>query len=205
MRNLLPFFDQLNSMHQHLCPKQVLGARVALLAAQWHQVPMPQADKRIFAFVETDGCFADGVSVASGCWIGHRTMRIEDYGKVAAIFVDTQTGTAVRICPHPRSRVIAQRYAPEAADRWHAQLEAYQIMPDAELLIAQPVELAVDMGALISRHGLRVVCVRCGEDIINQREVRDDAGQVLCRTCAGAAYYRPTVGADMRLGEAAAR
>ncbi|MBI5879720.1 MAG: TraR/DksA C4-type zinc finger protein [Chloroflexi bacterium] len=181
--------DRLNTMHQHLCPKQVLGVRVAMLAAQWHRIKLPQSDKRMFAFVETEGCFADGVSVGSGCWLGHRTLRLEDYGKVAATFVDTQTGAAVRIHPHPRSRVIAQRYAPDAPDRWHAQLKAYQVMPDAELLVAQSVMLDMGLDELISRHGLRVVCVRCGEDIINEREVRSDDG-VLCRACAGKAYYR---------------
>ena len=54
-------------------------------------LPLPQKDKRLLTFVETDGCFADGVSVATGCWLGRRTMRLVDYGKVAATFVDTHT------------------------------------------------------------------------------------------------------------------
>ena len=112
MTTLQACIDQLSEVHQHLCPKQVLGVRIAMLAAQWHGVELPQADKRLFAFVETDGCFADGVAAGSGCSVGHRTMRVEDYGKVAATFADAQTGAAVRIHPHPRSRVIAQRYAP---------------------------------------------------------------------------------------------
>ena len=51
---------------------------------------LPQTDKRLYTFVETDGCFADGVMVATGCSLGHRTLRLIDYGKVAATFVDTR-------------------------------------------------------------------------------------------------------------------
>ena len=69
-----------------------------------------------------------------------------------------------------------------------AQLEAYQIMPADELLRAEPVRLSVSLEAIISRHGMRVVCEECGEDIINERQVRQGA-RVLCRACAYGAYY----------------
>jgi len=188
MRNLESFFDQLSVMHDHLCPKQVLGIRFGMYAAEWLDLNLPQTDKRLFAFVETDGCFTDGVAAATGCWVGHRTMRVMDYGKVAATFVDTFTERAIRISPTRESRLRATRYAPAAPDRWHAQLLAYKIMPTEELLLAQRVTLNVSLAAIISRHGMRVVCERCGEDIINAREVRR-AGKILCRACAGDAYY----------------
>jgi formylmethanofuran dehydrogenase subunit E len=188
MPNLSFCLDQLSSMHHHLCPKQVLGVRTAMLASQTLGLEMPRQDKRVFAFIETDGCYADGVSVGSGCWVGHRTMRMMDYGKVATTFVDIVTGRAIRIRPAPTSRTHANAYAPNAIDRWHAQLEAYHKMPDDELLQVQDVRLTVALDAIISKHGLRVVCARCGEDIINERELRQD-GLTLCRACAGNAYF----------------
>ena len=115
-------------------------------------------------------------------------MRLIDVGKVAAIFVDTQTGQAVRIAPRPDVRELARGYAPNARSRWHAYLIAYQLMPLNELLNAQPVTLTVDLKAIISRNGLRAMCEQCGEEIINAREVIRD-GKVLCRTCAGEGYY----------------
>jgi formylmethanofuran dehydrogenase subunit E len=180
--------DQLSTMHHHLCPKQVLGVRTSMLAAKVLGLDLPQQDKRLFAFIETDGCYADGVSVGSGCWVGHRTMRMMDYGKVATTFVDTLSERAIRIRPAPTSRTHASAYAPDAADRWHAQLEAYHQMPDEELLQVQDVRLTIALEAIISKHGLRVVCARCGEDIINEREVRQD-GLTLCRYCAGETYF----------------
>ncbi len=169
--------------HRHLCPRQVLGARMGILAGRLLSLELPQQNKRLYTFVETDGCFADGVGAATGCWLGRRTMRLIDHGKVAATFVDTHTRRAVRIRPHPQARTEARRYAPDAKTRWHAYLAAYQIMPDDVLLEAQWVELTLDLDRLISRPGARTVCHRCGEEIINEREVTRD-GTILCRGCA---------------------
>ena len=176
--------------HNHLCPRQVLGVRIGIYVAELFGFDLPQNDKRLFAFVETDGCLIDGIAVATGCWVGNRTMRVMDYGKSAATFVDTQTERALRVIPHPQSRTRARDYAPVAPDRWHAQLVAYQLMPTEELLLAQEVMLTVSFAAIISQHGHRVVCGRCGEDIINEREAYANC-EILCRACTGDAYYMP--------------
>ncbi len=171
----------------HLCPRQVLGVRMGLCAGELFQLDLPQNDKRLFVFVETDGCMTDGIAVATGCWWGSRTMRLIDYGKTAATFVDTQTARAIRITPSLASRRRAAQYAPEAPDRWHAQLQAYQIMPTEELLEAREVVLTVSLKTIISKHGGRVVCAKCGEDLINERYVERN-GQRLCYACAHSAY-----------------
>ncbi len=178
------------SMHRHLCPRQVLGVRMGILAGKLLGLDPPQEHKRLFVFMETDGCAADGVSVSTGCWVGRRTMKIIDFGKVAATFIDTDTDVAYRIHPHLRSRIRAEEYVPDPKSRWHAQQEAYQQMPDEELLVAKPVELQVDIKAIISRPGLRISCEICGEEIINERELLHE-GTVLCRGCAGENYYEP--------------
>ncbi len=177
--------------HQCLCPRQVLGVRMGLYAVELLSFERPNHDKRIIALVESDGCLVDGIAVATGCSIGNRTMRVLDYGKTAATFVDTQTGQAIRIWPHPESRARACAHAPRAPDRWHAQLAAYQTMPTGELLIAQGVRLHAPLAALISQPGRRVVCAQCGEDVINAREIAQN-GSVLCRPCAEGAYYYKT-------------
>ncbi len=173
-----------------LCPRQVLGVRMSLLAGRLLGLELPQREKRVLAIVETYGCAADGIAVAANCWVGRRTMRIVDYGKVAATFVDTVTGRAIRIRPHRLARERAGLYAPGAPSRWHAQLIGYQHMPDDELLEWNEVSLAMDLELLLGRAGERATCSLCGEEILDQREIRI-ADQVLCRSCAGDAYYRP--------------
>jgi len=68
-------------------------------------------------------------------------------------------------------------------------LLGYQRMAVDELLMAQPVALVTPVAEIVSRAGVRVNCDRCGEEIINQREVAQ-ADQLLCRACAGNAYYQ---------------
>jgi formylmethanofuran dehydrogenase subunit E len=178
------------TFHRHLCPRQVLGVRMGLWAGELLALEVPQPAKRLLTIVETDGCFADGVAVATNCWVGRRTLRVEDYGKVAATFIDTQSGSAVRIAPHALARSRAHAYAAEARNRWEAMLLGYQRMPATELLVAQPVALVIPVSQLISRAGRRVACDRCGEEILNEREVQR-GDQLLCRSCAGEGYYRP--------------
>jgi formylmethanofuran dehydrogenase subunit E len=133
------------------------------------------------------GCTVDGVVAATGCTVGRRTMRIVDFGKVAATFVDTLTGEAIRIRPHPQARERARAWAPPAVDGWHAMLDGYRELPDCELLEARPETLTISMCDLIGRPGLRVQCAECGEEIMNGREVRAD-DLCLCRSCAGQQY-----------------
>lgn len=149
---------------------------------------LPQPEKRLLAIAETDGCFVDGLSAATGCYVGRRTLRIEDYGKIAVTFVDSRTGQAIRIAPHLKARELAREYAPSARNKWEAQLIGYQHIPDELLLHWQPVEMTVPVKQIIGQAGKRVNCEICGEEIINQREVIRE-GSVMCKSCAGESYF----------------
>ncbi|GAB4267195.1 MAG: FmdE family protein [Candidatus Promineifilaceae bacterium] len=177
-----------SSRHRHLCPRQVLGARIGLAGAKALGLAVPRHDKRLLIFTETDGCFADGLEVATGCSMGHRTLRLMDYGKIAAVFVDVKTETAVRVFPQWDVREKAVAYAPEEKKHYFAQLVGYQRMPDDVLLTVQPIQLTVSIKEIVSRPGVRVNCAVCGEEIINEREVVHN-GQTLCVACAGEGYY----------------
>jgi formylmethanofuran dehydrogenase subunit E len=191
MSTLEELLQKSASLHNHLCPRQVLGVRMGLAGGRWLGLDVPQTDKRLLTIVETDGCGADGIAVATGCSLGRRTMYFYDFGKVAATFIDTQTGRAVRIVPSAITRKRAKAYAPEAESRWHAYLLGYQRMPDEELLDIREVSLTISVAELLSKDGYRVSCDICGEEIINEREVLRE-GLTLCRACAGRRYYCQT-------------
>jgi formylmethanofuran dehydrogenase subunit E len=190
MASLEEFLAASASLHRHLCPRQVLGVRMGMMAGRLLDLCLPQSDNRLLTIVETDGCFADGVSAATGCWVGRRTLRLEDFGKVAATFVDTRSGRAARIAPSAEARTLAGLYAPEAANKWEAYLIGYQHMPEELLLSWQSVTLTSSIEAIVSHAGRRAVCEACGEEIVNEREIIRQ-GNVLCRACAGQAYYAP--------------
>ena len=176
------------AQHDHLCPRQVLGARLALAGVNALGLELPRPDKRLRVFIESDGCFADGVAAVTGCTVGHRTLWVQDYGKAALTVVDTLMGICLRIHPQAGVRQRALAYAPEAKNTYAAMLLGYRRMPDAELLTVQPVELRSPLPAWISQPGLRLACEQCGEEIINERQVIQ-AGHVLCQSCAGNAYF----------------
>lgn len=184
--------------HSHLCPRQILGVRMGLLGMQSIGFSEPPAKKRLLVIIETDGCFADGISAATGCTVGHRTLRVEDYGKTAAVFVDTESGMAIRVSPALDIRNKAYDYAPNEPRHYFAQMQAYQIMPDPVMFTVLPVTLKTPVAAIVSRPGLRVNCSSCGEEIMNEREIR--LGELtLCRACAGGGYYSPYVSTDQGL------
>ena len=139
--NLAELLSASAAIHHHLCPRQVLGVRMGMLAGKLLELELPQQDKRLLTIVETDGCAVSGISAATGCRVAKRTARIEDYGKVAATFVDTLTSVAIRIAPHTNVRHLVAEYAREAETRWESYLLGYQRMPDCKLLSWKEVAL----------------------------------------------------------------
>lgn len=178
-----------SARHSHLCPRQVLGVRMGLagLAAIGLEAPMPH--KAALVVIESDGCFADGIEVATGAMVGHRTLRLADQGKIAATFANVKTGVAVRLAPRLDVRQRALAYAPDVKKKYYAQLKGYQVMPEIELFSFHEVTLDPSLEAIISRPGVRKKCAQCGEEIINERQVFAN-GVTLCKTCAGIGYYR---------------
>ena len=185
---LAPYLKHSAEKHHHLGPRQILGVRMGLAAGVALGMSVPRKDKKMLVLVETDGCFISGVEASSGCSVNRRTMRMIDFGRIAATFINVKTEQAVRIAPRQDIRERAKLYAPEERRRYFAMLHGYQRMPIHELLDVQPVQLTVSIKELISRPGVRVDCDVCGEEIINEREVVQD-GKTVCRACAGAAYY----------------
>ena len=188
MTDLPALLQQVGALHPRLCPRQVLGVRIGLYGGELLRLSLPSEDKRLLTFVETDGCFADGVSVATGCWVGRRTLRVLDFGKTAAVFVDVQSERTVRVWPHPLARKRAVDLVVDAPSAWDAYLEGYAALPNDELFLSKTVQLVTSIDAIVGEPGVRAECARCGEEILNRREVHV-GGQALCASCAGAAYY----------------
>lgn len=186
--NIQPLLEKSSRDHSHLCPRQILGVRMGLCGLNAMGLTANQGSKRLLIITETDGCFADGLTAATDCTVGHRTLRVEDYGKAAATFVDTQTGQAIRIAPVLDIRERAYQYIPDETRHYFAQMRAYQIMPDEAMFTVTEVHLAASIAKIVSRPGVRVNCDGCGEEIMNEREGHKD-GQVLCKACVSNAYY----------------
>jgi len=190
MRSLEELLDEAATMHRGcVCAGQVLGVRMAMLACRLLGISEPTQTKRLMVFVEVDRCATDAIAAVTGCRLGKRTLKCVDYGKMAATFLDLETGRAIRVVALESSRRLAPFYAPGLPPH-AAQREAYKVMPDEELFTWQDVLVVVPEEDMPGRPVSRVVCDRCGEAVTGCREVRVN-GQVLCRACAYGAYYVP--------------
>lgn len=178
-------------IHGHLCPGQVLGVRMAMYGLDLVDISDPRgADrKKMYLFVEIDRCATDALQSVTGCSLGHRTMRFMDYGKMAATFVNLESGRAVRVVAKEETRWKAKDYFPEIEDKYRCQLEAYKVMPDDELFYHEYVHVAIPEEDMPGRPLGRVRCSECGEHVQDMREIRGN-GRVLCRSCAQGRYYR---------------
>jgi len=188
--NMPALLAESGRQHGHLCPGQVLGVRMAILGCERLGILDPKISKRLITFVETDRCGTDAVQTVTGCTLGNRTLKFIDYGKLAATFLDTRSGRAVRVCAREDAREAALRFETGGVSRHEAQLQAYKTLPDPELFTVSEVRVTLGEDDLPGRPGSRTTCERCGEAVSDGRDVLSD-GRALCRACAGAAYYTP--------------
>jgi len=192
MKTLDQYLELATQAHGHICAGQVLGVRLAMLGLRELGIEDPERDrKRLVTYVEIDRCMTDAVALVAGCRLGKRALKFLDWGKVAATFVDLQTGRAVRIVAREESKKRANEMFP-ALDKERGQQQAYRVLPDEELFEKQRVRVNVRPEDLPGYKGPRVVCEMCGEGINFKRELSAN-GHTICRACAGQRYYEPII------------
>jgi formylmethanofuran dehydrogenase subunit E len=192
MKSLDEYLRDAEQAHGHLCAGQVLGVRLAMLGLEKLGVdPRGKKEdrKRLVTFVEIDRCATDAVAVVTGCRLGKRALKFRDWGKVAATFVDVNTGRAIRIAAKESSKALARELHPEIADKNQQQMLAYREISDEDLFTTQWVKVDLPPEEFPGYKGDRVTCEVCGEGINFRREVHRD-GKILCRSCAGESYYK---------------
>jgi formylmethanofuran dehydrogenase subunit E len=191
LKTLDEYLDLAEKAHGHLCAGQVLGVRLAMLGLRELDIADPMKDhKRLVTFVEIDRCVTDAVALVANCRLGKRALKFFDWGKVAATFLDLQTGRAIRVVATERSKQRACAMFP-TMEKELAQQKAYRVLPDEELFEKHWVLVELRPEELPGYKGPRVVCEECGEGINFKREVIVE-GRALCRACAGECYWRPT-------------
>lgn len=188
--------DECGRLHGHICPGQLLGVRMALLGCELIGIRDPKhADrKKLIVWVEIDRCMTDAVSAVTGARLGRRSMKFADYGKVAATFLNTETGHAVRIVARDKSRELADSRYPQISIKKDRQLLAYREASDDEMFSIERVD--VEFGELDAPGypRRRVRCSNCGEGINDGKDVIGKDGAILCLPCNSGGYYRKKCG-----------
>jgi formylmethanofuran dehydrogenase subunit E len=128
------------------------------------------------------------VAVVTGCRLGKRALKFRDWGKMAATFIDLESGRAVRIAALESSKQKARELHPEIENKNQQQMLAYREMSDADLFSTEWVKVEVQPSEMPGYKGERIVCAKCGEGIQFKKEIVRD-GETLCRGCAGEQYW----------------
>jgi formylmethanofuran dehydrogenase subunit E len=175
------------AVHGDVCAGLTIGTRMAIagLRAVGIEEPKGRDKKNLIVFVEIDRCATDAIMAITGCQPGKRTMKIMDYGKMAATFLNLKTGEARRLVVKEKEEKGGQ---PQQDDKG-SNVEVYMTLPDEKLFDVQTVHAYIAPEDLPGAP-LRVVrCERCGERVMDMRDEQKD-GNTLCRPCArGTSYY----------------
>jgi formylmethanofuran dehydrogenase subunit E len=192
MKTLDELLEEAKIAHGHLCAGQVLGVRMALCGLHELGIDDPRGRdrKRLVTYVEIDRCATDAIGVVTGCRLGKRALKFRDWGKMAATFVDLETGRAIRVAARESSKELARQLHPELQNKNAQQMLAYRELSDQQLFATQWVSVQVGPQEMPGFKGERIVCDQCGEGINYHRELQRD-GRTLCRGCAGESYYQP--------------
>jgi len=167
----------------HACAGLILGTRLALHGADLLAIDVPDTEKRLLVSVETDRCAVDAVQAVTGCRPGKRTLRLLDYGKLAATFHDQRTGAAVRVAARGDLRDRVTPAGASREQRYEAQRAAYLALPAEDLFVAAPATPEYSQFDLPGPPSRRVTCDACGEEVSDGREVVTELG-IRCRPCA---------------------
>src|SRR5438874_6682249 len=135
MKSLTEYLVDAEQAHGHLCAGQVLGVRMAMLGMQklGIQDPSGKDRKRLVTFVEIDRCATDAIGVVTGCRLGKRALKFKDWGKMAATFVDLESGRSLRVAARETSKGMARALHPEIESKNQQQMLAYREMSEDDL------------------------------------------------------------------------
>jgi formylmethanofuran dehydrogenase subunit E len=177
------------AFHGHLCAGIMLGTRMAVLGMKAIGICDPKGEdkKNLIVFVEMDRCATDAIMTVTGCRPGRRTMKILDYGKMAATFVNLKTGKTARVAA--KNTDGDKVYTREMIQKNPHTLD-YAKRSDEELFTISEVRVDLKQEDMPGPPLRTVPCSCCGERVMDMKDVMKD-GRILCRSCAAEnGYYR---------------
>lgn len=166
--------------HGDICAGIRIGTRMAMAGLQGIGITDPKGGdrKKLMVFVEIDRCATDAIMALTGCRPGKRTMKVLDYGKMAATFINLESGKSVRLA----TRINRKEFGDNPPDFATSSAE--------DLFSISNVEVSLRPEDMPGKPLRRVICARCGDTVMDGREVAIGGG-TLCKPCATQeSYYR---------------
>jgi formylmethanofuran dehydrogenase subunit E len=192
-RRILPF-SEVTRFHGHVCPGTAIGYRAGEIAIK--QLGSSRAaDEEFLAILENDSCSADAIQVITGCTMGKGNLIFNDYGKHVYIFVNRDTGKALRLSlnksidemDHNFSKIREKAFSESASHEDKLEFEKHknQIsqkildMPDPVLFHIEHLKIDIPKEARIFQS---IRCVECGE-LVSEHRARVKNGGLVCIPC----------------------
>lgn len=177
---------QAGAFHGDICHGIRIGTRMTMSGLRRIGIIDPKGvdRKKLMVFVEIDRCTTDAIMALTGCRPGKRTMKIRDYGKMAATFINLETNKAFRVVVKG-NRKSGENGSGEEPD--------FATLPEEELFTISEVAVELRPEDMPGKPLRRIPCARCGETIMDGREV-SSGEQLLCAPCAAATDYYRIVG-----------
>jgi len=175
------------AFHGHICGGINMGTRMSILGLKAIGINDPKGkdSKDLMVIVEIDRCATDAILVTTGCHPGKRSMKILDYGKMAATFINLRTNKAVRIAV--KNRQGDKIYTKEMIEN-DPDTTDFAVIPDDELFSIMEVKVELKPEEMPGRPVRSVVCSACGERVMDAKDVARD-GKILCTPCAANTRY----------------
>jgi formylmethanofuran dehydrogenase subunit E len=181
-------------LHGHYCPGLAMGVMAGTYAIHklgWKSEGL----EKVLAIVETNGCFADGVQITTGCTFGNNSLIYRDIGKTALV-VTRRDGNGLRLAAKSHSlddpdyhqlfeKVIKKRRGTDeekARFRRQSMKRAFLMLDKeiSELFTLEKIAVKVPDYAPVHES---ITCDSCKEPVMSTRIIEKE-GQSLCRTCA---------------------
>jgi formylmethanofuran dehydrogenase subunit E len=166
--------------HGDICPGIQIGTRMTMCGLRNIGLTDPTGSdrKKLIVFVEIDRCATDAIMALTGCRPGKRTMKIRDYGKMAATFINLESGKAVRVAAKPKKN-DGNDTAPD-----------FSSIPDGDMFFISEVEVLLRQEDMPGKPLRSCQCKRCGATVLDGREI-EASGEVFCKPCFEQGdYYR---------------
>ena len=173
--------------HGDLCPGIVMGTRMTMAGMRELGMDPLERNRNLIVYVEIDRCATDAIQAITGCSPGHRTLKLRDYGKFAATFVDTETGKAVRVSVVQKP--AQERDQKNVKESMKEAIKKLSAIPEEELLRIRKVRVDIPEEDIPGFPKRKAICGICGEQILDGREVVVK-GKTCCKPCAEGAYYK---------------
>lgn len=191
--NLDKCLETARAFHGDVCAGIAIGTRMAIAGLKAIGIGDPKGKDRkdLIVFVEIDRCATDAIMAITGCQPGKRTMKIYDYGKMAATFLNLKTGKAVRLTVKETDGDRPAGGQPGQGSGETSYVDKFISLPEQDLLRIEEVKIDLKPEDLPGKPLRVVLCDECGERVMDMREKEQD-GRILCRPCATRGrYYVP--------------